>query len=89
MEHLNIKIYGKVQGIYFRGSAKELADKLGISGYAKNEPDGSISMEVEGEKGAIQEFLAWCKKGPQYAEVRKVETKEGSLQDFKKFSVKF
>jgi len=89
MKHLTIRIYGRVQGIFFRGSAKEMADSLGISGYAKNNPDGSVLIEAEGEEAAIRKFLAWCEKGPESAEVRRVEKEEGTLQNFKKFSVKF
>lgn len=84
-KHLNISIYGKVQGIFFRATAKEQADNLGIVGFAKNMPDGSVYIEAEGEKNMLDKFVRWCNKGPTIAQVEKVETSEGTLKHFKQF----
>ncbi|MBU1000228.1 acylphosphatase [Patescibacteria group bacterium] len=62
--HLNIKIYGLVQGVFFRATAKEKADSLSITGFAKNMPDGSVFIEVEGEKKNLDKFVKWCHIGP-------------------------
>ena len=86
MKHLNIKIYGLVQGIFFRASAKEQADKLGITGFAKNMPDGSVYIEAEGEKNNLDKFIKWCNRGPILAQVEKVEVSEGSLKNFSEFT---
>ena len=67
-----IRITGRVQGVFLRQGAKQLADKLGLAGFARNEPDGSVYIEVEGEESALDKFLEWCKKGPERAEVEKV-----------------
>lgn len=85
MKHLNIHIYGLVQGIFFRASAKEQADKLGINGFAKNMPDGSVYIEAEGEKEKLDEFVNWCRKGPMMAKVDKIEIIEASVKKFKGF----
>lgn len=87
IKHLNIKIYGKVQGIFFRVTAKEKADGLGITGFTKNEDDGSVYIEAEGEEKNLEEFLKWCKKGPSLAKVEKIETTESELKNFTKFEV--
>ncbi len=62
MKHLNIKIHGQVQGVFFRDSAKQAADKLGIKGFAKNEADGTVYIEAEGEEAGLGKFLEWCRR---------------------------
>ena len=73
MDHLSIRITGKVQGVFFRANAKKEAEKLGISGFAKNEPDGSVLIEAEGDRASIETFLVWCKEGPLHAAVASAE----------------
>ena len=87
MKHINIQIYGQVQGIFFRASAKEQADKLGIVGFAQNQPDGSVYIEVEGEENKLDAFLKWCHNGPSLAQVEKVVVTEGKLKNFLQFAV--
>lgn len=73
MKHLTLKIQGRVQGVFFRKSAKEAADKLGIFGAAWNEKEGSVLIEAEAEEAKLNEFLQWAKKGPRGAVVKKIE----------------
>ncbi len=73
-KHLNVKISGRVQGVFFRYSAKRKAEKLDIMGFARNEPDGTVYIEAEGEEKTLKQFLAWCRKGPAFARVEKVES---------------
>ncbi|MCL5784025.1 MAG: acylphosphatase [Patescibacteria group bacterium] len=87
MKHLNITIYGLVQGVFFRASAKAEADKLEIKGFTKNLPDGSVYIEAEGEKEKLDEFVKWCKAGPSMAQVKKVEVFEDSLKNFSQFGI--
>lgn len=87
MKHFNIKIYGLVQGVFFRATAKEQADKLGITGFAKNKPDGSVYIEAEGEENNLNRFVIWCNKGPQMAQVGKVIVIEDKLKNFFIFEV--
>lgn len=87
MKHLNIKISGRVQGIFFRATAKEEAEKLGIKGFARNEPDGTVYMEVEGEKDNLDKFISWCHQGPTLARVDKIDVIEDSIKKFTGFSV--
>jgi acylphosphatase len=47
---LQIRVWGKVQGVFYRASAKQEADKLGIRGTVKNEPDGSVVIQAEGSE---------------------------------------
>ncbi|MDD5673313.1 MAG: acylphosphatase [Chitinivibrionales bacterium] len=88
MLHLNIRIVGMVQGVYFRGSAKRKADELGVCGFARNEPDGSVYCEAESEnQAALDEFAAWCKIGPPSAIVDEVRVSVGALANFAGFIV--
>lgn len=72
-KHLNIKISGQVQGVFFRHSARQKAKELGITGLARNEPDGTLYMEAEGEEEKLKIFLEWCFHGPPSAAVEKVD----------------
>ena len=85
MKHLNIKISGQVQGVFFRHAAKEKAEELGLKGFAKNEPDDSVYIEVEGKEEALKKFIEWCKKGPASARIEKVEVAEGENKKFSQF----
>ncbi len=87
MKHYNIQIFGLVQGVFFRAASKEQADKLDIKGFAKNEPDGSVYIETEGEKENLEKFLKWCHNGPSMAEVEKVEVTEEKLKNFSQFEI--
>ena len=85
--HLNITVTGKVQGVFFRSSTKAVADQLGIKGQISNEPDGSVYIEAEGDKVALEMFLDWCKEGPEHAKVISVERHEGELKNYRNFEV--
>lgn len=84
-----LKIYGTVQGVFFRDSAKKKAQELNLSGFARNELDGTVSIVAEGEEKDLSEFIEWCKGGPDHAKVEKVETEwlEPTNQ-FNDFSIK-
>ena len=87
MKHVSIRIYGKVQGVFFRASTKEKADALGIHGSVSNENDGSVAIEAEGGDETIAKFIEWCQKGPRLAIVKRCEVNEGELRYFKGFSI--
>lgn len=89
IKHLNIKISGFVQGVFFRVSAKEKAEKLRIKGFARNEEDGSVYIEAEGDKDSLDKFLAWCNDGSEAATVEKIEVTEGPLKNFSSFNRDF
>ena len=87
--HLNVKIHGEVQGVFFRYLAKQVAESLKIFGYARNEPNGTVCIEVEGEEENLKKFLAWCRKGPPAAKVEKVESEfSDKLEYFDDFAIR-
>lgn len=85
--HYKIRVYGKVQGVFYRASTQEKAASLGILGWVKNEADGSVSIEAEGPEVQMQEFVDWCKSGPRHAKVEKVDYKEDQPQGFAHFEI--
>lgn len=86
-QHLNICVYGLVQGVFFRVTAKQEADKLGLTGFARNVADGSVYIEAEGEKQDLDKFIKWCNIGPSMAQVEKVVVEDGKLKSFSSFEV--
>jgi acylphosphatase len=88
MKRFSIHVTGKVQGVFFRASAKEKAEALSITGTAHNNADGSVSIEAEGEDEPLMRFVEWCKKGPPLSRVDRCEIEEGHVRHFKEFSVK-
>ena len=87
MHAVNIRITGKVQGVFFRETARQVAEDLGLAGFVRNEPDGSVYAEAEGEKEQIKKFIAWCRKGPEHAKPDAVTSSRQPLSDFEKFEI--
>jgi acylphosphatase len=67
--HYTIVISGKVQGVFYRASAKQKAEELGIKGFAQNLPNGNVLIEAEGEESQLKELISWCRQGPPNAHV--------------------
>ena len=76
MKTYYIIVSGDVQGVFFRASAKEKADELGIVGYAKNLPDGDVEIVAQGREEALEHLISWCNHGPESATVENVEAEE-------------
>jgi len=74
-EHLraHVTVQGLVQGVWFRASTKDEADRLGVSGWVRNLPDGSVEAVFEGDRKKVEEIVGWCHRGPSGAKVRKVD----------------
>ena len=85
--HLEGKIYGKVQGVFFRDATRAFADSRGIKGIVRNEPDGSVYLEAEGDKTQLNALRGWLWKGPSAADVEEVDLHEGELQNYEGFKV--
>ncbi|GAB3831827.1 acylphosphatase [Hymenobacter jeollabukensis] len=88
LEHRTFRIHGRVQGVFFRQSAKEQADRLGLHGYARNNPDDTVSIEAEGPTEALAALEAWCRQGPPRARVERVEAADGPVRGYAGFEVR-
>lgn len=87
MKHINIKVSGKVQGVFFRASTKAVADQMGVKGKVKNEKDGSVYIEAEANATILDMFVEWCHQGPEKSEVESVTVTDGELQHYTNFVV--
>ena len=87
MKRYKLRVKGKVQGVWYRASARRKAEELGLRGFVRNEPDGSVYAEAEGEEAALQAFARWCREGPEMARVEQVEVEEGNLHGFEAFEI--
>lgn len=88
IQHLKVTISGKVQGVRYRASTKEAAQKIGVNGFVKNQPNGTVYAEFEGSEDQLTAILEWCKKGPPLARVTTIEKKEGAVEGFEEFTVR-
>ena len=80
-----LTIRGRVQGVGFRYFAMQKADLLKITGFVKNQYDGSVYVEAEGEPEQLEQFISFCKQGPWAARVYDVEIQFCPLQGFSTF----
>lgn len=76
-----LRITGTVQGVFFRATCKEQADKFNVQGYAKNMPDGSVEVLAQGEEEDVNALIDWCKQGPPSAKVDNVEISYQELKE--------
>ncbi|HVU55234.1 MAG TPA: acylphosphatase [Puia sp.] len=72
MPTVHLLIKGKVQGVFYRASAKAAAERLHITGWVKNTPEGHVEALASGEEGGLRQFVEWCRKGPGKAVVSEV-----------------
>lgn len=74
---VTLRIEGKVQGVFFRESARIEASRLGLTGWVRNRSDGAVEAVAEGAPESLEEFIRWCHRGPQQARVMGVERADG------------
>ncbi|MCA9751590.1 MAG: acylphosphatase [Gemmatimonadetes bacterium] len=87
MKRIDARITGRVQGVFFRASTERRARELGVRGTVRNEADGSVFLEAEGDPAAVDALVAWCRQGPPAADVRSVQVLEGPPAGFPDFRV--
>lgn len=77
----HLVITGTVQGVWYRASAAEAANRLGIRGWVRNTADGSVEALAIGTELALESFVAWCHQGSPQARVARVKVSEAELPD--------
>ena len=90
LARLHAVVYGHVQGVNFRTATRRQGQALGVSGWVRNLPDGSVEVIAEGQRSSLQQLLNWLHSGPPASRVRDVRFTwheyEGALSQF---SVRF
>lgn len=85
---LHAYVSGRVQGVWFRQSTKEMADSLGLTGWVKNLDDGRVELIAQGEDQAVRQLEAWLNQGPELATVAEVASSLVSQSEqYETFSV--
>jgi acylphosphatase len=87
MKCVCIKVTGKVQGVFFRASTKDQAEYFGIKGFVRNERDGSVYIEAEGDSQNLDQFIEWCRRGPSRAVVTSCSVDETDPKGFTSFTI--
>jgi acylphosphatase len=83
-------IHGRVQGVAFRAATQRQARQLGLSGWVRNSPNGTVELLVEGEETSVQWLVDWCHQGPPGARVTRVESSwEVPIGDLKSFEIRY
>ena len=90
MKTWHLKIFGQVQGVFFRSNLKQKAEQLGLKGWAKNEPDGTVLVEAQGAEESLLKLENWCYNGVEGARVTKVKNEQKEIKEkFKGFIIKY
>lgn len=87
MKHIEGNIRGKVQGVFFRDSTRDFAESRGINGIVRNEPDGSVYLEAEGNEEQLDALREWLGHGPSAADVDEIDLREGRVRNYQGFTV--
>ncbi len=89
-KRLEITIFGSVQGVFFRQSTEELANKLNLTGWIKNQNDGTVKVVAEGPEKNLKKLLEFCHQGPSSAQVDQLEEKwTEAKNEFKDFTTHY
>lgn len=86
----HLKIYGLVQGVFFRASTRDAALRLGLGGWVRNSPDGSVEAVFEGDEETVARAVKWCEEGPTGSRVDEVDVQWGGYTgEFEGFKVRY
>lgn len=90
MENKRVRliIQGKVQGVFFRASTKDKAKELGLKGFVRNSPDGTVEVIAEGDINQLRKFVDWCHIGPDLSRVDSVQSEwQPYVVEFEEFTI--
>ena len=83
-----VRVSGRVQGVFFRGWTRDEARQLGVAGWVRNCPDGSVEAHIEGEEAAVDQLIAMMRSGPSGAEVDDLTVDDASAEQLESFEVR-
>lgn len=83
-----VVIRGRVQGVFFRAETRERARSLGLAGWVRNNPEGTVEAVFQGDRDRVESMLAWCRRGPAAANVEDVEVEWTEMRDERGFATR-
>lgn len=87
MKTVRLTVKGKVQGVFYRANAKDVADLIGVKGWVRNLPNDDVEITATAAEDVLQKFIAWCKQGPPKAKVDDVIIEELNVEEFRGFKI--
>jgi len=84
----SVRVTGLVQGVFFRAWTREKADALGVSGWVRNCPDGSLEAHLEGNEPAVEQLVILLRRGPPSAQVKEVAAEEAEAGNADRFEIR-
>lgn len=87
MKTIRLTIKGKVQGVFYRATTKDVADLIGIKGWVRNLPDNNVEITATASEDTLEKFINWCKQGPPKARVDEVIIEDLRLEEFNGFRI--
>ena len=88
MTRRRVVVHGRVQGVFFRGSTVERAREVGVNGWVRNRPDGTVEAVFEGSAEQVAEMVRYCREGPQWAHVERIQEFEEAPEDLGGFGIR-
>ena len=90
MKRIRAVVQGRVQGVFFRAHTQEEAQRLGLTGWVRNRPDGSVETVAEGEGERVEQLISWLHQGPPAARVSGIGiSEEEPLGDLRSFEIRY
>ena len=84
---VHIFVHGRGQGGWYRAKTQKVAEGLGLAGWVKNCPDGSVEIHAEGNKTKLEELVAWCRRGPALASVSDIDLNWTEAEGLRSFDI--
>ena len=88
MKRVRATISGRVQGVFFRDETRRRAQSLGVAGWVRNAPDGTVEAVFEGDDEKVDSMVGWCRRGPSGARVEDVAVRTEEPRGEERFSVR-
>jgi acylphosphatase len=88
MTRRRVVVHGRVQGVFFRGSTVERAREVGVNGWVRNRPDGTVEAVFEGSAEQVAEMIRYCREGPPWARVERIQEFEETPEDLGDFGIR-
>jgi acylphosphatase len=88
MTRRRVVVTGRVQGVFFRDTARRRAEAAGVAGWVSNRPDGAVEAVFEGDEAAVDQLVDFCRQGPRGADVAGVEVRDEQPEGLNGFQVR-